>query len=269
MKGQPWRESRAAVRRLIAAHRCFMMKISTEDEALTHDDVRERARLFGPLIPLELKIGGPGARGDLALARELGIARVIAPMVESGYGMHDYVNGVKEIFRSGKGRIEVGVNIETAAAVRNLGVILDQGADILTQVTVGRSDLSKSMGCGVDDAPVTRATRAVVTAARQRGLRTFVGGGITPENAGRILDLSGADCVNTRNFAFRRAGAARLAAAVRHALALEIVLLAEDGSERALRRIPALLGRMSERDRASLAPRFSRALDRIAEAFPC
>jgi citrate lyase beta subunit len=224
-----------------------MMKIATEDEALTHDDVTERFEAFAPVVTVEVKIGGPGARGDLELCRRLGIRHVIAPMIESSYGLRDYLAAADEIRSPGRGGWRLGINIETAGAVARVESILDADADRrLSQVTVGRGDLSKSLGVSPDDPSVTRRTRKVVAAARARGYAAGVGGGIDPGNVIEVLERIAPDGFNTRNFAFAANGwkTDEARSAVRAALEIEIEILRIADGQLAARRIAALRARL-------------------------
>lgn len=243
--------ARDAVRMLVEEHGCRMLKLATEDEALTHDEVRARFEVFAPVLRVELKIGGPGARGDLVLCHELGIEHVIAPMIESAYGLTDYLAGLKEVFPDGG--VVPAVNIETRGASERVVAILDADRERrIRQVTVGRSDLSKSMGLEPDDPAVMRLARRVILAARSRGLVTSVGGGLTPANVGEIARFLAPDQVNTRNFAFgdvaRRDGT-ELMAAIRAALHAEIVLCEAAGTERGRARAVQLRDRMRREER--------------------
>ncbi len=237
---------RDAVRDLVEVHGCRMLKLATEDEALTHAEVTERFEVFSPVIAMELKIGGPGARGDLVLCRALGIQHVIAPMIESAYGLTDYLAGLAEIFPDGK--VLPAVNIETRTAADHVGLILaaDTGRR-LKQVTVGRSDLSKSLASTPDAPEVMRLARRVVLAARGAGCLTSIGGGLTPANVGAVVKTLGPDQVNTRNFAFGSLSTRReeeLAGAIRAALSCEILLCEAAGTELARERAKQLRARM-------------------------
>lgn len=238
---------RDAARLLVDRHGSYLMKISTEDEALDHDTVKRRCDALRDVISVELKIGGPGARGDLALVKTLGLEYVIVPMIESPYAMQDFAAGYREIFGGGT-PVHAGINIETKTAARYLAAILAKGADILKQVTVGRSDLSKSMNRAVDHATVTAIARRVVAAGARRGLVTSVGGGIDPENVVAVASKIRPRCVNTRNFAFRLSvldTPEKQQAAICDALAAEILLCRVGDTTLSLAREKALMKRMS------------------------
>lgn len=233
-------------------HRCFLMKISTEDESLTHDDVRRVQRELGRHIEIELKIGGPTAAGDLLLAKELRIRHIIAPMVESSYAVTEFLRVVRSAFElrsraSRRGFPSLGVNIETSTAYTNLASIIDASADSLKRITVGRSDLSRSLGTSPDNPRVTRLTRRIVFLARRAGCFTSVGGGIHPGNIAELLTKVGPDGFNTRNFAFRVAdftSPEAIKAATANAIIAEMLYSLEEGTPRGRSRAEALRERV-------------------------
>ena len=61
------------------------LKLSTEDAAMTIDQITFWTDLS--LLPVVVKIGGPNARNDIKQLVSLNIDGLIAPMVESLYGL--------------------------------------------------------------------------------------------------------------------------------------------------------------------------------------
>lgn len=215
-----------------------MLKISTEDEGLTHDEVRVRRDLFSDELIVELKVGGASARGDLKLCKEIGVNHLIFPMVETPYAMEQALESVEDVFGS-RWNIHIGLNIETVTASRNARKILDKSADKLKQVTVGRTDLSRSLGLPLDSEKVNRRTRRILAEAGRRKLHTSVGGGIMPGNIAALREKTSASGFNTRNFAFRFDdfhSNDELFAAVSDALRVEIILCGLGGRSGETRR---------------------------------
>lgn len=119
------------------------------------------------------KIGGCEARSDLLFLERIGVASVVAPMIESGFAMSKYMDALP-----GDQFSHVGVTIETETAVERIEAILDAGRR-LTNVTVGRSDLTASFGgTDVDGDQTMGMVRTVARAARARGLEVTMGGGV-------------------------------------------------------------------------------------------
>lgn len=143
------------------------------------------------------KIGGCEAKSDLLFLERLGVTAVVAPMIESAFAMAKYMDALP----AGHFR-HVGVTIETQGAVERIDAVLNAGRH-LSNVTLGRSDLTASFGgAGVDSEETMAMVRTVAHAARARGLEVTMGGGV---NA-RTRDLLRGDaelagllaCVETR-----------------------------------------------------------------------
>ncbi len=144
-----------------------------------------------------VKIGGCEAKSDMRYLLQVGIRSIVAPMIESPFAMKKY----QEMLPEG-GFDHVGVTIETVDAVRRIDEILDAGVK-LTEVTVGRTDLTASYGgTGVDSDQTIEMVKKVARAARKRGLKTTMGGSVnklTRELLARDEELRDLiACVETR-----------------------------------------------------------------------
>ena len=233
-----------ALESLVRERCCVMMKISTEDEGLIQSDVAKIYRELNKIIDIELKVGGPCARGDLLFSREIGISHFIAPMIESSYALHDYLKGVEEVF--GAKKVFLGINIETKSAVKHLSEILSADENRrLSQITVGRGDLSKSMGRSPDNMTVINASSRVVKSAKALGYHTSIGGSIEPSNVDKVVEKIAPDFVNTRNFAFS-SKIKDLKSSVQSALETEILFCETVGTDLSKRRIAALRERLKK-----------------------
>lgn len=179
------------------------LKGEFEAEGLSREDVAVEviyARRRG--VDYLVKIGGCEAKSDIDYLRRLGVTSVVAPMIESGFAMRKYMEMLPE-----RGFDHVGVTVETFHAVDRIEELLDAGTR-LTNVTVGRSDLTASFGgSSVDSEETLSRVRRVAEAVRARGLEMTMGGGINvrtrdalradPELAGLIA------CVETRKAVMR------------------------------------------------------------------
>lgn len=121
-----------------------------------------------------VKIGGCEAKADIRFLQQIGVREIVAPMIESGFAMQKYMQMLPE------GAFEhVGVTVETRNAVERIEELLDAGTK-LTEVTVGRSDLTASFGGqGVECAETIEMVKHVARAATKRGLPTTMGGTIS------------------------------------------------------------------------------------------
>ena len=120
-----------------------------------------------------VKIGGCEAKSDMRFLMAIGVTSIVAPMIESAFAMRKYQDMLPE------GAFEhVGVTIETIDAVRRVDAILDAGVK-LTEVTIGRHDLTDSFGgTGVDSPETLGHVKTVARAARSRGLNVTMGGSV-------------------------------------------------------------------------------------------
>jgi 4-hydroxy-2-oxoheptanedioate aldolase len=175
-----------------------------------------------------VKIGGCEAKSDVRFLMQIGVQRIVAPMIESPFAMRKYMEMVPQ------GAFEhLGVTIETIDAVRRIEEILDAGTifdagNMLSEVTVGRTDLTASYGGpGVDSDETIAMVKIVARAARKRGLPTTIGGSVGTSTVTRLAnDLELFDliaCVETRKCVmpvdqFLQAGAVADAFAVEEAL---------------------------------------------------
>lgn len=150
------------------------LKGEFEAEGLARDDIAAEAIYAAKRgLPYTCKIGGCEAKSDVAFLARLGVDGVVAPMIESAFAMRKYQEMLPSF-----GFDHIGVTIETITAVERIEAILDAGVR-LTNVTIGRSDLTASFdGAGVDSAETIAHVKTVARAARARGLTATMGGGI-------------------------------------------------------------------------------------------
>jgi hypothetical protein len=134
-------------------------------------------------LPYLVKIGGCEAKSDLRFLMQIGVRRIVAPMIESPFAMSKYMDMVPDDAFD-----HLGVTIETIDEVRRIDTILDAGVK-LTEVTVGRTDLSASFaGPGVDSDETTALVKTVAMAARERGLETTMGGSVGAGTRQRLAE---------------------------------------------------------------------------------
>ena len=175
-----------------------------------------------------VKIGGCEAKSDVRFLMQIGVRSIVAPMIESPFAMRKY----RELVPQGAFD-HLGVTIETIDAVRRIEDILDagtmsDGGNRLSEVTVGRTDLTASYGGpGVDSDETIAMVKSVARAAQKRGLHTTIGGSVGTATATRLAndpELCGLiACVETRKCVmpvdrFLEAGAVADAFAVEEAL---------------------------------------------------
>jgi len=179
-------------------HHLDGIKGGTEVEAMTFEEISLMRRISEGICPMTVKIGGPEARNDIDFMINAKIDYILAPMIESVYGLKNFVETARSMDQ--EGTCGLAVNIETVTAVEKIRDIFGcPWFKSVEKVTVGRSDLSSSMGLPVDSAEVIRATIYILSLAKKSGKTTSVGGQINPENAKLIRNSIESDTVNTRH----------------------------------------------------------------------
>ena len=125
------------------------IKTSFEDEgALFNETIRLKEICNQAKTKLTLKIGGPEAIRDIKDSLIIGVKGLVAPMVESPFGLKKFIQSAKTyISEDALPSIQLNINVETITAVSNVQKMLDLSeANDLYGVTVGRVDLVSSMG---------------------------------------------------------------------------------------------------------------------------
>lgn len=140
-----------------------------------------------------IKIGGCEAVHDLDQCKLLGATGIMAPMIETPFALSKFKGAVQKVYKDKVAGIEKIINAETRTCLANFDSILSEGAGFLTGVTVGRSDLSASMGIERSDMEgeaVTAATETLLTKAKAAGLTANFGGNIGIESIPTIIKLN-------------------------------------------------------------------------------
>jgi hypothetical protein len=209
---------------LFRKHGLVALKGGTEVEDMTFDEICYLKKLGEPDLPLIVKIGGPEARNDIRMLKSITIYGILSPMVESEYALRNFTETVCEIYGNGQ-KPYLAINIETITSYVNLNAIINSDAfRAVDQVTVGRSDLSRSMKMGVDDNRVISITDDIVTRVIKRGKKTSVGGSITPYNARLVADNIKTEKINTRHLLFDLNAAKDICSSIKYGLEFEIEL---------------------------------------------
>lgn len=164
------------------------VKTSFEDEgALFNETIRLKEVCNQGKTKLTLKIGGPEAIRDLKDSTIIGVKGLVAPMVESDFGLKKYVQATKlHIPEDIRSSLQISVNLETINAVTNASTILDiEETQDLYGVTVGRVDLVSSMNKDrnfVNSDEVYKLVRSVFIKVKEKGLKACLGGAVSTDS---------------------------------------------------------------------------------------
>lgn len=165
----------------------FEAEGSRKDELIMLREMVESADLG-----LIIKIGGCEAVHDIDQCKLLSATGVMAPMIETPFAMDKFIGAVNKLYGE-DARIEKIINAETVTCLNNFDEILEHGNGFLTGVTVGRSDLSASMGItkkDIEKEEVFNATKEFCQKAKKAGLVTNFGGNIGIESIPFIIDMN-------------------------------------------------------------------------------
>lgn len=173
---------------LIENYGLIGIKTSFEDEgALFEETIRLKEICNQSKTKVTLKIGGPEAIRDIKDSMIIGVKGLVAPMVESPFGLKKFVQAVnnnlpQDVIES----LQLNVNIETITAAKSAPEILSiDEADQLYGVTVGRVDLVSSMGKDrsyVNSEEVLKLAKGVFTKAKEKGLKACLGGAVSTDS---------------------------------------------------------------------------------------
>jgi 4-hydroxy-2-oxoheptanedioate aldolase len=162
-------------------------------------------------LPLIMKIGGVEAITDIYNCLIIGVAGIVAPMAETPYAISKFVNAIQTFVPpDNREDIEFAVNIETITAYKNIDEILNvNGIDLLSSITVGRSDFTSSRELGqgsVNSKEMFEICRDIFKKAKARGLKTTIGGKILVDSIPFLKQLNEMNLINkfeTRKVVFK------------------------------------------------------------------
>ena len=161
-------------------------------------------------LPIVMKIGGAEAVMDVYNCLSVGVASIVAPMVETPYALYKYEKMIDTMIAKDNAKdIDFFFNMETVTAYENFPKMMETSLlSTIQGVTIGRVDLAGSMGCdrsAVDGPQFLDIARNTFAQARAKNLKTAVGGAISPKSIDFIGTLRGErliDSFETRKVVF-------------------------------------------------------------------
>ncbi len=174
------------------------------EEALRLKEVVTKAGL-----ELSIKIGGCEAVKDMYDARAIGVANLIAPMIESPYALKKFLLSAKEVFPEDETKeVNFLINIETIDGYKNFERMLELSeAEELSGIVLGRVDMTGSLGLDRDDVnseQILKIAKGIFDRAKKRSLKCIVGGGIAREALPFLRSLKASlDRYETRKVIFK------------------------------------------------------------------
>lgn len=219
------------LRELKEVHGVYAIKAEFEAEGARKDElIGLRELILKADLNFIIKIGGCEAVHDMDQCKLLGATGVMAPMIETPFAMTKFISAAKRVYGEEMSDIEWIINAETKTCLANYPDIIQAGKDFLKTVTVGRSDLSASMGIArkdIETQPVFDATHKLLTMSHEAGFTTNFGGNIGIESIPFIIRMSSiADRFETRKVVVRmNTDEQKLKKAIARALEFELMYL--------------------------------------------
>lgn len=170
---------------LIENHGMVGIKTSFEDEgALFNETIRLKQICNQAGTKITLKIGGPEAIRDMKDALVIGVKGIVAPMVESEFGLKKFVSAANTHIPSDSlSSLNLYVNVETITSIKNAEDMMKcESAKQLHGVTIGRVDLVSSMNKDrkyVDSEEIYKLTKDTFTKVKDMGLKACIGGAVS------------------------------------------------------------------------------------------
>ena len=171
------------------------IKTSFEDEGASFNEtIRLKEVCNQANTKLTLKIGGPEAIRDLKDSSIISVKGLVAPMVESEFGLKKFIQAVNTyIPEDSLSTINLNINVETITAVSNIEKMLSlEESNSLYGVTVGRVDLVSSMNKNrdyVNSDEVYTIVKQVFSKVKEKGLKLCLGGAISTDSFGFLKKL--------------------------------------------------------------------------------
>lgn len=161
------------------------IKAETEAEGASQSKIMSLKEYSDQLgLDLYVKIGGVEAKADLEFLNSIGIRGVIAPMVESKFGLEKFLDASSPYQFQWR-----ALTIETINSYDNLSDILELAQEAKIQgITVGRGDFAASLGYkGEENSPnVMTKVSDIVQESNSRGFYTMIGGRMEKESLDTI-----------------------------------------------------------------------------------
>ncbi len=212
-------------------HNVLAVKAEFEAEGSRTDElVKLNEIVFRADMNLFIKIGGCEAVRDLDQCRLLGASGIMAPMIETPFAMKKFVGAAKKVYGDEINSVEWIINAETKTCRQNFDEILNEGKGFLNTISIGRVDLSSSMGLTrdvINGQEVLEASQFFAKKAKAAGVVVGFGGGISFDAIDFIKSMKGlVEKFETRKIVFKYDdNEDRLKAGILKAMEFEVLYL--------------------------------------------
>lgn len=173
---------------MVENHGLIGIKTSFEDEGASFNEtIRLKEVCNQAKTKITLKIGGPEAIRDIKDSTIIGVKGLVAPMVESSFGLKKFVNAAKlhmseDVFNS----VQLNVNLESITAINSIDEIFSTTeVEMLNGITVGRVDLVSSLNKDrnyVNDKEILKMVKKVFVKTKEKNLKCCIGGSVSVDS---------------------------------------------------------------------------------------
>ena len=191
---------------------CFQIKAEFEAEGTRMVELMRLKDILGELnLLIIMKIGGVESVTDVYNCLSIGVASIIAPMVETPFALSKYITMIdKTIARDNAEDIDFYFNMETITSYNNFKEMLElPGLEHIDGVTIGRVDLAGSLNLdrnAVDSEKFLDICINTFRMARAKGLACGLGGAISAKSIDFIKRLNAEKLIDkfeTRKVVFK------------------------------------------------------------------
>ncbi|MCI5778585.1 MAG: aldolase/citrate lyase family protein [Lentisphaeria bacterium] len=213
---------------------CFQIKAEFEAEGTRMSELMRLKDVVSQVdLPIIMKIGGVESVTDVYNSLQIGVASIIAPMVETPYALKKYAGMIENMIAPDNAAdIDFYFNMETITGYENFAAMMSMPElKFIDGVTIGRVDLAGSMDkdrSEVDSEEFFDICAATFQMAREKGLACGLGGAISTRSAEFIRRLTSAGLIDkfeTRKIVFRADAVDRGEKIFRAALEFELLWL--------------------------------------------
>ena len=162
------------------------MKLELESEYLPESRCLEISNTLSKYdFTLVLKLGGVSSLNDIQVAKNINADAIVAPMVESAYGLEKFVKTLLCVYSEGEAlNKKIYINIETKTSIEKFqNMLASRYMRYITGIVIGRSDLSSSLNVSealIDSDKMYDTIFPVVEKCYNEGKKVIMGGKITP-----------------------------------------------------------------------------------------
>ena len=175
---------------------CIRIKAEFEAEGARMSELMRLKDITSTLgLPIIMKIGGVESVTDVYNCLQIGVASIVAPMVETPYALSKYAHMIEHMIAPDNAAdIDFFFNMETITGFRNFAAMMaSESVKQIDGVTIGRVDLAGSMErdrSAVDSEEFFSICCDTFRMARAKKLKCGLGGAVSEKSLEFIRRLA-------------------------------------------------------------------------------